>query len=358
MAPAVKDYYQTLGVAKDASQEDIKKAFRKLARKHHPDLNPGSKTAEDKFKEINEAYAVLGDPQKRAEYDRGGTTFEAFQGRGDFRGFDFTETFDFGDLFGDILGNRGKAETHYGRGEDIVMAMQLTLKEAFTGVTRPVTVTRTSVCDTCGGSGAETYQTCQKCKGTGRTQSSRGFFKVAQSCQECGGTGRKVTAVCKRCGGQGKTALTETLNVKIPAGADNGSVVRLTGKGNAGIGGGPPGNLLIEISIKAHPVFKRKGDDIHVQLPVTFGEAALGAKVEVPTIDGMTMMKVPPGTQGGQRFKLSGKGFVSPKTGRRGDEYVETKIVIPKDVSDKVREAIRTIDSLYTENPRKGMVTE
>jgi molecular chaperone DnaJ len=358
MATAVKDYYKALGVSKDASQDDIKKSFRKLARKYHPDLNPGNKGSEEKFKEINEAYAVLSDPEKRAQYDKGGTTFEGFEGFRDGAGFDFREGFDFGDLFGDLFGTRRRAEAHYGRGEDIAMAVQLTLKEAFTGVTRPVTITHTVRCDSCGGSGAETYQTCQKCKGTGSAQTSRGFFKVAQTCNECGGTGRKVTAACRKCGGQGRMVVTETINVKIPAGADNGSVVRLTGKGNAGAGGGPPGNLLMEISIQPHPVFKRKGDDIHVEVPVTFGEAALGARVEVPTLDGVTMMKVPPGTQGGKRFKLSGKGFVSPKSGHRGDEYVEIKIAVPKDIPEKAKEAIRTIEALYGESPRKGTVTE
>lgn len=355
MTAAVKDYYQILGVNKDASQDEIKKAYRRLARKYHPDLNPGNKAAEEKFKEINEAYAVVGDPQKRAEYDRAGTTFEQFPGFEGFKGFDFRETFDFGDIFEDIFGTRFKAAEHYARGEDILMGVELTLEDAFTGVTRPISITRTINCDACHGTGAESHQTCPSCKGTGKVQTSKGFFKIAQTCHECGGTGRKITSTCKKCSGRGKTVYTESVKVKIPAGVDNGSVVKLKGMGNAGIGGGPAGNLLLEITIKPHPVFKRKGDDIYVQLPVTFGEAALGAKIEVPTIDGSAAMKLPPGTQGGQRFKLSGKGFISPRTKHRGDEYVDIKIVVPKDIPESAREAINKIESLYKEDPRNEM---
>jgi molecular chaperone DnaJ len=349
----VKDYYKIHGVEKNASQDDIKKAFRRLARKYHPDLNPGNKAAEEKFKEINEAYAVLGDPQKRTEYDKGGTfSFEGFEG---FKDFDFRRGFDFSDLFGDFFGTETAAERHYVKGEDLFMNMELTLEDAFTGITKPTAITRAVTCDACGGSGAENYQTCQACKGAGRTQTSRGFFRMAQTCPVCRGTGKEITSECKRCRGRGKSINRETINVKIPAGVDDGSVVKLRGKGNAGAGGGPAGDLHIEISLKPHPIFKRKGDDIYVQLPVTFGEAALGAKVEVPTIDGAAMMKLPPGTQGGQRFKLSGKGFISPKTRQRGDEYVDIKIAVPKDINEKAREAIKTIESLYSENPRKQM---
>lgn len=354
MPAAVKDYYQILGVSKDASQDEIKKAFRKLARKYHPDLNPGDKTAEEKFKEINEAYAVLGDPEKRAEYDRAGTAYE-FPGFEGFKWHGFEEAFDFGDIFGDIFGTGFRAAEHYARGEDILMGVELSLEEAFAGVTRPISITRTIICDACNGTGAETSQPCPTCRGTGKIQTSKGFFKIAQTCSECHGTGRKITSVCKKCEGKGKIVYTEAVKVKIPAGVDDGSVVKLRGKGNAGIGGGPAGDLLLEITIKPHPLFKRKGDDIYLQLPVTFGEAAFGAKIEVPTIDGTTVMKLPPGTQGGQRFKLSGKGFISPKTKRRGDEYVDIKIVVPKDIPESAKEAINKIEALYKEDPRKGM---
>lgn len=355
MTAAVKDYYKILGVNKDASQDEIKKAYRRLARKYHPDLNPGNKAAEEKFKEINEAYAVISDPQKRAEYDRAGTTFEQFAGFEGFKGFDFRETFDFEDILGDLFGTKLR-EPHYSKGEDILMGIELTLEDAFTGVIKPIAITRTINCDMCRGTGAESHQTCPSCKGTGKVQTSKGFFKIAQACRGCGGTGREITSLCKKCGGKGKTVYTESLKVKISAGVDNGSIVKLEGMGNAGAGGGTDGDLRLDISIKPHPIFKRKGNDIYIQLPVTFGEAALGAKIEVPTIDGAAVMKLPPATQGGQRFKLSGKGFISPRSKQRGDEYVDIKIIVPKDIPEKAKDAIKTIESLYKENPRKGMV--
>lgn len=353
MAAKTKDYYETLGVNKDASPEELKKAFRKLARKYHPDLNPGSKASEDKFKELNEAYAVLSDPEKRAEYDRGGPI--SFGGGEGFGGFG-PGGFDFGDLFGDMFGEGAGTAPGFERGEGILMGLELTLEEAFTGVAKNITLRRAVNCDGCGGSGAESYQTCGRCKGTGRTQTARGFFNVAQTCPECRGSGKRITVACKKCAGRGKSSTTETIKVKIPAGVDNGSVVRLKGKGNAGSGGGPSGDLQLEISVSPHPFFMRKSDDLHLQLPVTIGEAALGAKVEVPTMDGSSMMTLPPGTQGGKRFKLSGKGFPSPKTGRRGDEYVEIRIVVPVDISEKDREVVKAVEALYRESPRKDMV--
>ncbi len=349
MPAATKDYYQILGVAKEASQDDIKKAYRKLARKYHPDLNPGDKSSEEKFKEINEAYAILGDEKKRAEYDRGGTVnFEGFEGFRDFQGAGFA------DIFGDIFGGRFAGEPEYTRGEDLVMGLDLSLEEAFEGTTMNIPVSRTVSCEVCGGKGAEKFETCPKCQGTGRIQTSRGFFKIAQACHECGGTGQKAISPCKNCGGKGNILTTETLKVKIPAGADDGSLIRLRGKGNAGKRGGPSGDLLIEISLRPHPFFKKRGVDIQVQIPVTFGEAAMGAKIEVPTLDGSSMMKLPPGTQGGRKFKLSGKGYVD-KNGRRGDEFVEIRIVVPQEIPENAKEAVRTIEALYTENPRKNL---
>ncbi len=356
MATAVKNYYKILGVTENASQDEIKKAFRKLARKYHPDLNPGDKSSEEKFKELSEAYAVLSDKEKRDQYDNAGTTFEQFGGGEGFRGFGGGEAADFSDIFGDIFGARTDSVARNARGSDIMAGVELTLEEAFGGLTRPLSVKRTIQCDKCNGSGAEASQTCAACKGTGHSQTSKGFFKMVQTCAECGGTGQRITSVCKKCAGRGAIYNTENLNVKIPAGVDNGSVVRLKGMGNAGTGRGPAGDLLLEVTVRRHPVFTRKGNDIYVQLPVTFGEAALGAKVEVPTIDGTSIMKLPPGTQGSQKFKLSGKGFVHHHTKTRGDEYVEIKIAVPVDIPEKAREAIHIIDSLYKKSPRKGMV--
>lgn len=351
----MKDYYDILGVSKNAAQDDIKKAYRKLARKYHPDLNPSDKSAEQKFKEINEAYSVLGDDKKRTEYDQfGKSPYEA--GGQWYEGArpDFSQGFGgFDDIFSDFFGSSSRTETFHRRGEDILMAVELSLEEAFTGVTRSINLTREVPCSSCKGTGAETYQACDKCKGTGRIQSSRGFFKMAQSCPACGGTGRKITSICKVCRGSGSRIQTDTIKVKIPAGADTGSIVKLKGMGGVGTGGGPAGDLRIEVTVRPHNLFTRKENDLYINAPVTFGEAALGEKIEVPTIDGSAMMTIPAGTQGGQKFKLSGKGFPSPRTGARGNQYVVVNIAVPKEISAKAKDSIREMDALYKENPRK-----
>jgi len=326
MSASVKDYYEQLGVDKKASQDEIKKAYRKLARKYHPDLNPGDKSSESKFKELTEAYEVLGDEKKRAEYDQFG---KAPSGNAGGPGFDYRtytsgDRFDFGgfgDIFSDLFSGGGRPGHAAGRrGPDLVMGLELTLEEAFTGLTRPIS------------------------------------FNREVTCSGCSGTGHKITKACSACNGQGSTVKTESLKVKIPAGADTGSKIRLKGMGGAGQGGGQAGDLHIEITVLPHPVFTRKDDNLSVELPVTFGEAALGARIEVPTIDGVAAMTLPPGTQGGQKFKLSGKGFPSTRTGHRGDQFVLIKIMVPKTVSEKAKSAIQEIEALYKESPRKGLV--
>ena len=360
MSPQVKDYYEILGINRKASQDEIKKAYRKLARKYHPDLNPGDKSAEQKFKELNEAYEVLGDEKKRAEYDQyGRSPFESGGPGFDYRAYTSADRFDFGgfgDIFSDLFSAGGRPEASVLKGPDLIMGLELSLEEAFTGATKALSFTREMQCTACGGLGAETYQQCDSCKGTGKVQTSKGFFKMSQYCAACGGSGRKTTKACRACAGRGKMVRPESVKVKIPAGADTGSRVRLKGMGGPGQGGGPPGDLQIEITVHDHPVFKRTGDNIYVEVPVTFGEAALGAKIEVPTLDGTSAMTLPAGTQGGQKFKLSGKGFPSAKTGRRGDQYITIKVAVPKNITDRGKQAIQEIEDLYRESPRKGMV--
>lgn len=356
---AVKDYYETLGVSRDAPAEEIKKAFRKLARKYHPDLNPGDKNAEQRFKEINEAYTVLSDQKKREEYDRFGRS--PFEAGGawyeDIKAPRFEDIFEFGmgDVFGDLFGRASRAEPAYQHGSDIHTGLTVTLEEAFNGTQKTLTVNREAGCARCHGTGAEASESCPRCKGTGRVQTSKGFFRMQQPCAECGGAGRKVTRACAACRGMGRVLQPETVKVKIPAGVDSASRVRLKGMGNAGNAGAPGGDIIIEISVRPHPFLRREGDDIHVEVPLTFGEAALGAKIEVPTMEGTAVMTIPPGTQSGQRFKLSGKGFPMPKTDSRGHQYITVKVAVPKDLTERARRAIDEIDNLYRENPRKGL---
>lgn len=360
MAHNVKDYYETLGVDKKASQDEIKKSFRKLARKYHPDLNPGDKTSEHKFKELSEAYEVLGDEKKRADYDQfGKSPFDSGSAGFDYRAYTSGDRFDFGgfgDIFSDLFSNGGGQYESALRGADLVMGLELSMEEAFSGVTKPITFNREIVCKECHGTGAETYQQCDQCKGAGKVNASKGFFKMAQPCTHCSGTGKKITKPCRPCSGRGMTLHTESIKVKIPAGADTGSRVRLKGMGAAGHGSGSYGDLQIEISVKPHPLFTRKDNDIYLDLPITFGEAALGAKIEIPTMEGGTVMTLPPGSQSGQKFKLSGKGFPSSKTGRKGDQFVTIKVAVPKGLSEEEKGLIQDMEALYKESPRKGMV--
>ncbi len=346
MATTAKDYYERLGITKGTSHEEIKKAYRKLARKYHPDLNPGDKTTEQKFKEINEAYEVLSDTKKRADYDQfGKTSFEAG------KGFEGARTHDFGfggaeDIFSDLFGGFRREDVPL-RGHDIETSLDIVLAEAYKGVIRQVTLTREAPCTVCGGSGAESLQTCSQCKGSGVLKQKRGFFSMGQPCPVCRGKGQMAVKTCSECRGIGSKHITETIKVKIPPGADTGSRVKLRGKGGAGAKGGHSGDLYIKLRVKPHPVFKRDGDDIYVESSVTIGDATLGGKIKVPSLDGTVTMTLPPGTDSGKKFRLKGKGIPNMRTGGQGDEFVVIKIVVPRTVTDKTKEALQEIEKAY-----------
>ncbi len=377
-----KDYYELLGLSRSADVKEIKKAYRKLARKYHPDVNPGDKESERKFKEIGEAYEVLNDPKKKEMYDRfGSAAFEqgfgqnagaagAGQGYGGYQGGyhgyggyspeDFAgygQGVDYSDVFGDIFGARAQPVGPR-KGQDSQYAMELSLEDAIFGTTTQLNVRREVACQVCGGTGVSpgsASTTCPDCKGTGRLKASKGFFNMAQTCQRCGGTGKVNPNPCKICRGRGTVPKTEQLSVKIPAGVDNGSKVRLAGKGGAGVNGGPPGDLYIITRILPHPFFERRGDNLYCEVPVTYTEAALGAKVDIPTKDGVVTMTIPPGTQPDQELRLRGKGVPHFGGSGVGDQYVKIKVVVPANPTDKVRELLHELDKAQPLNPRAGI---
>ncbi len=317
---AKKDYYEVLGVSRTADDQDIKKAYRQLALQYHPDRNPGDKKAEERFKEINEAYAVLSDPERRAQYDRFGTV--AGPGGLDVGDLGFGTIFD--DLFEGFFGgtSRGARRTRARRGEDLQYDLQISLEEAATGLGTKVRIPRFETCETCHGSGLEPgtpRETCQVCRGSGQVRFTQGFLAVARTCPQCGGEGEVARHPCKKCRGEGRQRREHLLEIKIPPGVKDGDQLRLAGEGEAGTHGGPAGDLYVVIRIRPHPFFAREGDDLYCELPLSFPQVALGAKVKVPLLGGSATLEVPPGTQPGEILRLKGKGMPSLRGRHHGD---------------------------------------
>lgn len=341
-----RDYYEVLGVGRDASADDIKKAYRKLAMKHHPDRNPGDKQAEDAFREASEAYQVLSDAERRSQYDRFG--HGAFEQGGGFGGFDFSGSgFEdvFGDIFGDIFGGgrgrRGGARAR--RGEDLRYDLDISFEEAVTGADKTIRLARQETCSDCRGQGTRDgsqRETCGGCKGTGQIRIQQGFFTIAKTCGQCGGQGSVIRDPCRSCGGSGVVQKPHQLNVHIPAGVDNGSRLKLRGEGEKGRQGGPAGDLYVILGVRPHPLFTRQDNDIVCEVPVTFTQAALGAEIEVPTIRGKVKMKVPPGTQSGTVFRLKGKGAPDVHGRSHGDQLVRLLVEVPRKLNPRQRELL------------------
>jgi molecular chaperone DnaJ len=364
---AKKDYYETLGVARNAPEAEIKKAYRRLAMKYHPDRNPGDKTAEAKFKEAKEAYEILTDAQKRASYDQFGHAGVdpgmAGAGGGGFYGTGGGASFAdiFGDVFGDIFGAGRPRGTQVYRGADLRYSLELSLEDAVKGTEVKIRVPALAACKTCGGSGARagtSPSACRTCSGYGQVRMQQGFFSIQQTCPACRGNGKVITDPCPECRGQGRVEHTKTLNVKVPAGVDEGDQIRLAGEGEAGENNGPPGDLYVQVRLKPHPLFKREQDDLYCEMPVSFAQAVLGGELDVPTLEGRAGIKVPPGTQSEKLFRLRGKGVRNVRSGRVGDLYCRLSVETPVNLTAKQKELLQEFERSLREggsrhNPRE-----
>jgi molecular chaperone DnaJ len=359
-----KDYYRVLGVGRTASALEIKKAYRRLARKYHPDVNPGDRNAEEKFKEIQEAYSVLGDPKKKSLYDQYGAAGEPPRSQQPFspgfEGFDFSGygSSTFSDFFESLFGGGNRRpEAVRERGQDLSYSMRIGFEEAVGGLQTRLQLTRRVSCPGCRGQGSVpgAAKPCAACGGSGRISLQRGFMKFQSACPQCQGTGTIQGEACPDCRGQGTVKKTEPIQVRIPAGVDTGSRVRVPGKGDAGRRGGAPGDLYITIEVAPHALFRREGADIHLRLPVTVAEATLGAEVDVPVLGGRTVIRIPPGTRSGQKFRIKQKGAPVPGSRSRGDEIVEISIVPPSPDDRRVRDLMKELERISGANPRAKM---
>jgi molecular chaperone DnaJ len=359
--PALKDPYKTLGVDKKASAEEIKKAYRKLARQYHPDRNQGDKSAEEHFKEVQEAYSILSDPEKRKSYDSGGGIFGGGFDPGAFRGGGFGG---FGDILSDILGGatagRGGRAPRPERGRDLETEVHISFDQAMEGAQVPVSVPLSAPCTTCHGTGARPGSqptVCSRCQGRGVEAESQGLFSISQPCRQCGGTGTEIKDPCPTCGGSGRTRQIKRYRVNIPAGVRDGSRVRLGGKGEAGPRSGPPGDLYVITRVGESPIFARKGDNLEVEIPITIPEAIRGATIEVPTLSGSKRIRVPPGTQHGTVQRLRGEGPPRLNGRGRGDIHYRLVIDVPRSLSREQREVVDELASVIDGNPRERLLS-
>jgi molecular chaperone DnaJ len=370
----MRDLYEVLGVPKTASASDIKKAHRKLVRKHHPDANPGDSEAEEKFKEVQSAYDVLSDPEKRKQYDQLGSRMFAGAGAGNQAGgwnVNYNGNFgdlgnfgDFGDILGGLFGNVGgrrsaRARSQHGeRGRDVEVEVNVSFEDSLRGLETRIPIQLEVPCHTCGGSGAEPGTTptlCPVCRGRGVVSENQGVFALSQPCPRCGGNGTVVETPCHTCHGSGREVRTKRYTVKIPPGVKDGTRIKLKGKGEPGRNGGPPGDLHVITRVTPSPLYERRGSDLIIEVPVTYAEAALGAEVEVPTPDGKISLKIPPGTQDGRMLRVRGKGAPKLKGSGRGDLLARVRVVVPTKLSKAEREAVENLQKVSRENPRERL---
>lgn len=378
--PPKQDYYETLGLRRGASEDDVRKAYKRLVRKHHPDVNPGDKVAEERFKQLQEAYDVLSDAKKRAIYDQYGFYSDNMAGAAggrpgqgqphmDFGGFDFSDVFSaprqeeaagggsrFGDIFGQFFGRAQQQRREPQRGSDLEYALKVDFWRAVKGTQARLTIQRHEACGNCRGTGSAGTNNivCPQCNGGGTITQQAGAMRFNLSCPKCDGSGR-LRNVCPVCQGEGRTTASEAVEVRLPAGVKSGDRLRVAHKGNAGTMGAPPGDLFITVNVEDHAFFVREGDDLHIIVPVTVWEAALGTKIEVPTLDGRALLKIPQGTQNQQRFRLRDKGIFNQRKDKHGDLIVEVSVTAPRAQDERSREILRELAQLHPEDPREEM---